>query len=161
MIELMKSYVATGAHSVGRDPDEVGVVVGAVSVVDEDGERARALARTEVAIYLAVVADLDPTRTVPPAVLEPVRRLAASGDHEGAGRLIPDDVLDRFAFSGTPEHVAGLVNAVFAAGASRVDLGTPHGLTEQHGIELIGSGVMPLLRRGRARSLRGGDEPAA
>ena len=159
MVAVMRSYIAAGAHSVGRNPDEVGIVLGAVSVVDEDGERARARARTEVAMYLAVVADLDPTVAVPPAVLEPVRRLTAVGDHEAAGKLIPDEVLDRFAFSGTPEHVADLVAAVLAAGACRVDLGTPHGLTDEKGIELIGSGVLPLLGlgRGRAASMRGGD----
>ncbi len=149
MIARMRAHITEGARAAGRNPDDVGIVLGAVSVVDEDGERARARARTEVAMYLAVVADLDPTVEVPPEVLEPVRRLTAVGDHEGAGRWIPDDVLDRFAFSGTPEHVAGLVNAVIAAGASRVDLGTPHGLTDAQGIELIGSRVLPLLELSR------------
>ena len=145
MVARMRDHVTAGARAAGRDPDDVGIVLGAVSVVDEDGERARARARTEVAMYLAVVADLDPTATVPPDVLEPVRRLVSVGDHETAGRLIPDDVLDRFSFSGTPEHVAQLVNVVIAAGARRVDLGTPHGLTDEQGIELIGSRVLPLL----------------
>jgi 5,10-methylenetetrahydromethanopterin reductase len=145
MVARMREHVTAGARSAGREADDVGIVLGAVSVVDEDGEHARARARTEVAMYLAVVADLDPTVNVPPDVLEAVRRLTSVGDHEGAGRAIPDDILDRFAFSGSPEHVARLVNAVIAAGASRVDLGTPHGLTDEHGIELIGSRVLPLL----------------
>lgn len=146
MVDVMREFVTTGARSAGRDPEEVGIVLGAVCVVDEDGERARARARTEVAMYLAVVAELDPTANVPPDVLEPVRQLTAAGDHEAAGRWITDDVLDHFAFSGTPEHVAGLVGAALAAGARRVDLGTPHGLTDERGIELIGSRVIPLLR---------------
>ena len=150
MVAVMRRYIGAGAQSVGRDPDEVGVVLGAVSVVDEDGERARARARTEVAMYLAVVAELDPTVEVVPDVLEPVRQLVGAGDHEAAGRLIPDDVLDHFAFSGTPEQVAAHVNAVLAAGATRVDLGTPHGLTDERGIELIGGRVLPLVRRGRS-----------
>jgi 5,10-methylenetetrahydromethanopterin reductase len=157
MVGVMRSYVAAGAASVGRHPDDLGIVLGAVSVVDEDGDRARARARTEVAMYLAVVAELDPTVAVGPEVLEPVRRLTAAGDHEAAGRLIPDAVLDRFAFSGTPEHVAGLVADVLDAGASRVDLGTPHGLTDEQGIELIGSRVLPLLRRRRLATPRDGD----
>ena len=79
-------------------------------------------------MYLAVVAELDPTVEVPPELLAEVRALVAAGDDDGAGRAIPDDVLDLFAFSGTPEQVAAQVNAVIAAGASRVDLGTPQGL---------------------------------
>ena len=101
-------------------------------------------------MYLAVVAGLDPTAQVPAAVIERVRRLTTVGDHEAAGRCIPDDVLDRFAFSGTPEHVARLVNAVISAGAARVDLGTPHGLTNEQGIELIGRRVRPLLVTARS-----------
>jgi 5,10-methylenetetrahydromethanopterin reductase len=146
MVGVMRRYIATGAGKAGRDPDDVGIVLGAVSVVDEDGERARDRARAEVAMYLAVVAELDPTFDVPPEVLEPVRKLVDAGEHEQAGRFVPDDVLDRFAFSGTPEHVADLVNAVLAAGARRVDLGTPHGLTDEAGIDLIGRRVLPLVR---------------
>jgi len=43
---------------------DVRIVLGAVTVVDEDGERARAVARREVAMYLDVVAKLDPTFSV-------------------------------------------------------------------------------------------------
>jgi 5,10-methylenetetrahydromethanopterin reductase len=150
MVAVMGEYVASGARSVGRDPADVGIVLGAVTVVDEDGDKARSRARSEVAMYLAVVAELDPTVTVASDVLDSVRRLTAAGEHEAAGRCIPDDVLDRFAFSGTPEHVAERVNAVIDAGASRVDLGTPHGLTDEEGISLIGRRVMPLLRRAAA-----------
>ena len=46
--------------------DDVRIVFGAVTVVDEDGERARAIARREVAMYLDVVAKLDPTLSVDP-----------------------------------------------------------------------------------------------
>jgi 5,10-methylenetetrahydromethanopterin reductase len=147
MVGVMRRFVAAGAIAAGRDPDDVGVVLGAVSVVDEDGERARARARVEVAMYLAVVAELDPTFDVPSEVLEPVRKLVDAGEHDEAARFVPDDVLDRFAFSGTPEHVAALVDAVLAAGAKRVDLGTPHGLTDEAGIDLIGRRVLPLVRQ--------------
>lgn len=151
MVAVVGEHVAAGAAAVGRDPAEVGIVLGAVSVVDEDGERARTLARTEVAMYLAVVADLDPTAPVPATLLDEVRRLTAAGDHRAAGRLIPDDVLDRFAFSGTPERVAEQVLAVLAAGAARVDLGTPHGRTSSEGVELIGRRVVPLVHAALGR----------
>jgi 5,10-methylenetetrahydromethanopterin reductase len=152
MVPIMRGYIAAGAEAAGRNPDEVGVVLGAVTVVDEDGALARARARTEVAMYLDVVAELDPTVDVPPELLAEVRAGLAVGDHEAAGRAIPDEVIDRFAFSGTPEHVAGLANAVIAAGASRVEFGTPHGLTDATGIALLGRRVVPLIdRKGGSR----------
>ncbi|MFI5893863.1 LLM class flavin-dependent oxidoreductase [Actinoplanes sp. NPDC051513] len=127
--------------------DDVGIVLGAVTVVDTDGEAARAKARTEVAMYLAVVADLDPTVTLPDGLVAAVSRLVGAGRHESAGRLIPDDVLDRFAFSGTPAQVAAQAQALIDAGVRRVEFGTPHGLTDDRGVDLLGSSVLPLLSR--------------
>jgi 5,10-methylenetetrahydromethanopterin reductase len=110
--------------------DDVRIVLGAVTVVDEDGERARSIARREVAMYLDVVAELDPTFVVEP---------------ERLGHEIPDGVLDRFAFAGTPEQVAAHAEAVFEAGAGRIDFGTPHGVPEQRGVELLCTRVLPRL----------------
>ncbi|HZR52481.1 MAG TPA: LLM class flavin-dependent oxidoreductase [Streptosporangiaceae bacterium] len=125
---------------------DVRIVFGAVTVVSVDGAAARRRARAEVAMYLAVVAGLDPTVELPSDLLERVRALVRAGDDEGAGSLIPDDVLDLFAFSGTPEHVAALAQRVLDAGADRVDFGTPHGLTDAEGVTLLGTRVLPLLR---------------
>jgi 5,10-methylenetetrahydromethanopterin reductase len=114
--------------------------------VDTDGARARALARTEVAKYVAVVAELDPTVDVPQDLLAAVRSRMADGDEAGAGALIAPDLLSLFAFAGTPEEVAEQARAVIAAGAARVEFGTPHGVTNDRGVHLLGSEVLPLLR---------------
>jgi 5,10-methylenetetrahydromethanopterin reductase len=125
---------------------DVRIVLGAVTVVDEDGDRARSIARREVAMYLAVVAELDPTVSLEPELVARIRALVAVGDDEGAGALISDDVLDRFAFAGSPEQIAAHVEAVFDAGAGRVDFGTPHGVPERRGVELLCAEVVPRLR---------------
>jgi 5,10-methylenetetrahydromethanopterin reductase len=144
---LVRERVRVAAPAAGRPPDAVRVVLGAVTVVDRDGAAARRRARTEVAKYLAVVAELDATVSLPPGLAERVRELVAAGSDEAAGALIPDSVLDLFAFSGTPEHVAELALRVLDAGAGRVDFGGPHGLTDAGGVELLGREVLPLLRR--------------
>jgi alkanesulfonate monooxygenase SsuD/methylene tetrahydromethanopterin reductase-like flavin-dependent oxidoreductase (luciferase family) len=69
----------------------------------------------------------------------------ARGDSAGAGALIPDELLDLFAFSGTPEQVAAQAQRLIDAGLSRVEFRTPHGLSDDHGIELLGTRVLPLL----------------
>jgi 5,10-methylenetetrahydromethanopterin reductase len=125
--------------------DRAGIVLGAVTVVDEDGGRARAAARQEVAMYVDVVGALDPTTELEPELLHRVGALVAAGDHAAAGALLPDDVLARFAFAGTPADVAAQAEAVFDAGALRVDFGTPHGLDERHGVELLCAEVLPRL----------------
>ena len=65
------------------------VVVGAVTVCDPDREVARALARREVALYLDVVAGLDPTVTVPDDVRHRIGAEVSAGDHDAAGRAVP------------------------------------------------------------------------
>jgi 5,10-methylenetetrahydromethanopterin reductase len=79
-------------------------------------------------MYLDVVGRLDPTTDVP-----------ASG-------MISDDLLDRFAMAGTPEQVVEQATALYEAGARRVEFGSPHGLTEEEGIRLLGERVLPRLR---------------
>lgn len=119
----------------------VGLVFGAVTVVDEDGGRARDLARRELALYLPVVGHLDPTVTLEPELLE---RLRSEGERSAA--LISDDVLTRFAFAGTPAEVAEQAEAVLDAGAARVDFGTPHGIDERKGVDLLCGSVLPRLK---------------
>jgi 5,10-methylenetetrahydromethanopterin reductase len=107
------------------NPD-VAIVVGSVSVVDEDGDWARERARVAVGPYLDVVAHLDPTLGL------------------RAGDPAP---LERFCIAGTPEEVARRVGELWDAGADRVELGTPQGRTVLGGLELICERVLPLLRR--------------
>lgn len=126
--------------------DDVGIVFGAVTVVDEDGGRARALARREVAMYVDVVGALDPTTELDPELLTRLSQLVAAGNQNAAGALLPDELLRRFAFAGTPAEVAAQAEALFDAGARRVDFGTPHGIDETHGVELLCRDVLPLLR---------------
>ena len=104
--------------------ENVRIVLGAVSVVDEDGAWARERARAAVAPYLEVVAGLDPTV-----------------DHSAPPELA------RFCIAGTPEEVATRVEELWDAGVDRVELGTPQGRTTPAGIALICDRVLPLLRR--------------
>ena len=104
---------------------EVRVVLGSVSVVDEDGDWARERARAAVAPYLEVVAHLDPTLGLEPGEAPP---------------------LERFSIAGTPEEVAERVVGLWDAGADRVELGTPQGRTPLAGVDLVCERVLPILR---------------
>lgn len=150
MVVVMRDRLAAGAVAAGRPADAVGVVAGAVTVVDRDRGAARRKARSEVAMYLDVVGALDPTVELPAELLDGVRDALARGDADAADALIPDDVLDRFAFAGTPDDIAAQAAALFEAGAARVEFGTPHGLTDLGGVELLGSDVLPALAEWRS-----------
>jgi 5,10-methylenetetrahydromethanopterin reductase len=124
---------------------DVGIVTGAVTVVDRDGTRARARARRRVAMYLDVVAARDPTVELDPDLLRALGNRVAAGDSDGAAELVSDETLDLFAFAGTPEHVAEQAEALFDAGARRVEFGSPHGIDEPSGVDLLVREVAPRL----------------
>ncbi len=119
------------------------IVLGAVTVVDDDGPAARARAREAVAMYIDVVAALDPTVEIDPIMLAELRERLRARDAKGAGALIADGLLDRFAFAGTPADVTRHVRAVFEAGAQRVEFGAPFGLEAERGLRLLGQRVLP------------------
>ena len=113
MVRLMRTWIGN---------DDVGIVVGAVTVVDEDGDAARARAAEQVEMYLEICGQLDPTLGPGPPPL------------------------DRFVFAGTPEEVAAHAERLFDAGVKRVEFGTPQGLTTARGVELLCDRVLPHLR---------------
>ncbi|BCJ33637.1 hypothetical protein Athai_11400 [Actinocatenispora thailandica] len=146
MVATMRGWLRDSATAAGRTADAVGVVAGAVTVVDDDRAAARRLARAEVAMYLDVVARLDPTVEVDPELLRRLGELVAAGAHAEAGALIGDALLDRFCFAGTPDEVAEHAAALLDAGADRIEFGTPHGRTDRHGVDLLGAKVLPRIR---------------
>jgi 5,10-methylenetetrahydromethanopterin reductase len=146
IVPVIQSYIAEGERKAGRDIGSVGVAVGAVSVIDEDREQARAAARRSVALYLPVVAPLDSTVQVELELIERLRDHASRNEYEIAASLISDDLLDRFAFAGDASDIIQHAQKIFAAGAQRVEFGTPHGLDPQNGIRIIGEKVIPALR---------------
>jgi 5,10-methylenetetrahydromethanopterin reductase len=119
LVPLVRSWLGDGSRT--------RLVVGCVSVVDDDGDWARERARAAVGPYLDVVAQHDPT-------------LALGPDEEPP--------LERFTIAGTPEEVAARVRELWSAGADRVELGTPQGRTTPSGIDLLCERVLPLLRDG-------------
>ena len=147
VVRAVLGEVRGAAVAAGRLPDAVGLAVGAVSVVDLDGGAARALARQKVALYLPVIARLDPSLPVEPEQIRRIGAARAAGDVALAGREVPDAALRSLALAGTPEDVAAQALELYAAGAQRVEFGTPHGLDEAAGVRLLGEAVLPLLRR--------------
>jgi len=147
MVPLMADYIAEGEAKAGRERGTVNIVIGAVSVVDEDREAARWAARKSVALYMPIVSKLDPTLAIDPELMRRVEGRVNAGDDEAAARLIPDDILDRFIFAGDPADIIEQCERLYDAGAQRIELGTPHGVSQAAtGIHLIGSEIIPALK---------------
>lgn len=147
VIPVIRDYIAVGERAAGRPEGAVSVVIGAVSVIDDDRDQARAAARRSVALYLPVVAPLDPTVHVEPELIARLQVLANQQAWDDAAALISDDLLDRFAFAGDARDMIAHVERLFAAGAGRVEFGTPHGLKPSRGIQILGEQVLPAIKR--------------
>lgn len=146
VVAQMRARIAVAAAQANRHSADIGLVIGAVTVVDLDGEAARALARREAALYLSIIADLDHSLNLEPELLMRIKAASAVYDFEQVGRYISDDLLRRLAFAGTPDEVAEQAIELFEVGAHRVEFGTPHGLTTEEGMRLLGERVLPALR---------------
>jgi 5,10-methylenetetrahydromethanopterin reductase len=127
-------------------PAHVGVCLGAVAVVDRDRAAARARARQELALYLPVVTALDVTLDDPEWAAR-IAEHARHGNTEALVRDISDQMLDRFAFAGTPDDILGQIADLRAAGVTRIEFGTPHGLDSVRGLRLLAEEVLPFIAR--------------
>lgn len=147
VIPLIADYVATGEARVGRERGAVNIVIGAVSVVDDDRQAARWIARKAVSLYMPIVSKLDATLAIDPELMSRVEAHVQAGEADLAARLIPDDILDRFIFAGNPADIIEGCARLYDAGAQRIELGTPHGASDAAtGIRLIGERVIPALK---------------
>lgn len=146
IVPVIQRYIAVGEQKAGRQPGTISVVTGAVTVIDEDRLQAREMARRAVSLYLPVVASLDPTLQIDPELIQRVQQRVNAHDEAGAARLISDDLMERFAMSGNAADIIRQSEALFAAGASRIEFGTPHGIQPETGIRILGQQVIPALR---------------
>ena len=105
MIPLIADYIAVGEQRAGRAKGTVNIVIGAVSVVDDDRDAARWMARKSVSLYLPIVSKLDTTLSIDPDLMARVQTRVNAGEDEDAARLIPDEILDRFIFAGNPADI--------------------------------------------------------
>ncbi len=144
MVRYLQPIIDAGSQRAEREAGTVGICMGAVTVVDPDRQVARTLVRREAALYLPVVAALDPTLH-DPEWLALIQEAGQRGDYEFIGRQISDEMLDRFAFAGNPQDIIRQVENLRAAGARRIEFGTPHGLNSVEGIRLLGQKVLPYF----------------
>jgi 5,10-methylenetetrahydromethanopterin reductase len=144
MAGVLAPALREGERKAQREANSVGICLGAVTVIDEDRDAARAQVRREAALYLPVVAALDPTLN-DPEWLERVQALDAQKDYAAISSMISDDLLDKFAFAGNANDIIQQIERLIDAGATRVEFGTPHGIDSVRGIKLLGEKVLPHL----------------
>ncbi len=143
-----------GARKAGRDPEEVRLCFGAVTVIDRDRDVAEDLARRKASMYVAVAGRLDPVFDPPEGELEALDAAIDAGDEEAAARALAPETLRKVCCFGTADDIALHLQEMFDAGVDLFELGTPHGVDEAAAVRLLGEEVLPRFDPGSNSSSR-------
>jgi 5,10-methylenetetrahydromethanopterin reductase len=143
--QYMRSHIEAGAIEAGRDPADVGLVLGPLTSISEDADEAQRHARQTLVFYLPYLAPMPEFLGVDPDVIERVQAFSRAGDMEAAGALISDELLGEFALYGTPADIVTKIEGMNAdAPVTRIEFGMPHspgGSIEA--MHLLGKYVLP------------------
>ena len=139
-VEVARQHLEAGAKRAGRDPDEIEMALTATTIIHEDQQEAREIARPLCAQRLIETthepylraAGIDPQELeIPQGLRELYPDIPHAEDWEEAMRLcqfMPQDLLaqmcDAIGLIGTPEHCAQRVRQAEAQGIKRLYLMT-------------------------------------
>jgi 5,10-methylenetetrahydromethanopterin reductase len=151
LVRRALEYIGRGAREAGRDPRRIDVAFLAGLAISPDPEEARREA-SPVAARRALDAKFHPEFFLPPELeylREDAERVARHYDirHHTAPdaphtRLVTDALVDAFTLAGTPEQCRQKLQAMEAAGATRVAL-FPSGKNRRGAVELFAQALLP------------------
>lgn len=144
---IFRGYIRRGAGRVDRDPAEIRLVFGAVTVVDRDRRIAEEIARRRVAMYIPITGRLDPAYRPDEEELARVAKALHEGDRDGAAKALSHETLRRFSCYGTPGDVVRRIEEIFDAGVDLFELGSPHGVDQAAAVHMLGQQVLPAFER--------------
>jgi 5,10-methylenetetrahydromethanopterin reductase len=149
MVPIMQERIRRGAEKAGRNPKEIALIFGAVTVIDQDRDRALKAARRHAIYLINNTGRNDPTVVNDfPKELAAIEAEMAKGNWKEAAAHLPEAMLNRFVLAGTPGDVIQRAEEIFDAGASGIEFGTPHHATDQaEGIRFLVEQIFPYFRR--------------
>lgn len=143
---VFKEYLRVGAKKADREPSEVRLIFGAVTVVDRDRKVAEELARRRAAMYVNVTGRLDPTYRPQEKELTRIEDALARGDMASAAAALSTETLRRFCCFGTPSDIIRQMEELFTAGVDIFEFGSPHGIDQTESIRMLGEEVLPAFK---------------
>jgi 5,10-methylenetetrahydromethanopterin reductase len=150
-------HIHAGAEAAGRDPAEVQTTMYTAMWVSDDMNEARGMTRWLAACaanHIEQTARNNKDHGMPP---EMARILdVPRGHYDYAGHLdptverseYPDDIVDDFAFNGTPERILELLHELSEVGLDEIAPAYLNGRNEQ--MEIVGREIIPRLASVRA-----------
>ncbi|HLI10316.1 MAG TPA: LLM class flavin-dependent oxidoreductase [Alphaproteobacteria bacterium] len=129
LVEAAVAIVHAGTREAGRNPDAVKIVVWA-ACHSRRGDPRTSLAAVKYNVARAILRNIPgPIDDLTRATAERVRSCYNYAQHGDAradfAQLIPDELVPRFAFAGTPEDVRAQISALEPIGVDEVALAIP------------------------------------
>jgi alkanesulfonate monooxygenase SsuD/methylene tetrahydromethanopterin reductase-like flavin-dependent oxidoreductase (luciferase family) len=141
-VEWARRQIDEGRRRSGRTDDHE-ITVFAIYSVDEDRERARALARSTLAFYKAAGGRNALTDVA--GISDQLDEMLVRGGADLVAAEMPDKWVDELTVAGTPDEVAGQIERLFASGADSVAL-VPVDVTRLEQVIVATAGdVLPRL----------------
>ena len=138
-----RQQIDEGRDAAGRtDPHRVTVF--ALFSVDEDGDRARAATRSQLAFYRSAGGANALTDVY--GISDEIREMVARGGRDVLEREMPDQWVRDLTVAGTPEECAAQIQALCDAGADSVALFPAPADRAVELARIAGESVLPLVR---------------
>ena len=167
-MDALTGPLRAGAERAGRDPDELEVSASVIVRVDDDVERARALMRPALALYVGGMGSRQRNFYKElvagygyAALADAIQDRYLAGDRAGAADLVPDELVDLVCLCGDERRIGERLRAYAAAGVHEVAI-MPAALGAEDKLEqlrrfaaaAVGSGVVTPTTTTTAEELR-------
>ncbi len=145
-LRLLRDRVHKGADKVGRNPDDMDIIVGPLTSISSDGDAARDHTRTMLPLLQPFLAPMTTNEGLDPEDIQACFDAFNAGDIEKAKSMVSDKSVRAFSASGTPRDIIPQVEEIIDAGATHVVFGPPLGPDFDEALHLLATEVVPHFR---------------
>ena len=146
-IQVAKKYISQGLSKRNKSFDDFELINWIPSALDVDANEALNLVKPRVGMYLAyhsppLLKEIGFDETI----ISKLKLMALRGDKDTLKSLISDDLIERCAIYGTPEHIIDFIELQEEIGVSEVVFGDPFSLSEVLTIDNLRKTILSTLK---------------
>jgi 5,10-methylenetetrahydromethanopterin reductase len=139
IIPIIKNRIRLGAESVNRNPNDISIIMGGFTFIDDDISGAYKAVKKVIPYVISSAIKNDPSLTEDfPEQIKTITNLLSLNKYDEISTHIPNELAKRFAFIGTPNDIIEQAQEIFDSGATGIEFGTPHNLSNNNfGVSLL------------------------
>ena len=145
-LKLLADNVRDGAVSAGKDPTQSQVIVGPLCSISRDYKAAARTIKELLAIFLPFTSPMKEKVGIDERDIIKANKAYLAGDYDIAVQHVPEEAVQAFSLTGTPEQIIPQIEGLIGAGATNIAFGPPHGPEFREMIRLAGEEIVPYFR---------------